>query len=147
VTFCCSSLHCEQPAMATLAARLPALRRHGPTVPSLLSCPFGKPPARLSLLFLLLLLAVGQLGRVSASPDAATDPTDVKALCDLYASTGGPGWKGSGGNCTCTDPWAPSTCVCPGPGWRTCSADGTAASDPCSHRLWGWFGVECRQCS
>ena len=61
--------------MATFAAaRLPAF---GPTVPPLLSRPFGKPPARLSLLLLLLLLlAVGQLGRVSASPDAATDPTD-----------------------------------------------------------------------
>ena len=42
-------------------------------MPPLLSRPFGKPPARLPLL-LLLLLAVGQLGRVSASPDATTDP-------------------------------------------------------------------------
>ena len=57
-------------------------------MPPLLSRPFGKPPARLPLLLLLLLLAVGQLGRVSASPDATTDPNDVKALCHLYASTG-----------------------------------------------------------
>jgi len=57
-------------------------------MPPLLSRPFGKPPARLPLLLLLLLLAVGQLGRVSASPDTTTDPNDAKALCHLYASTG-----------------------------------------------------------
>ena len=43
-------------------------------MPPLLSRLFGKPPARLPLLLLLLLLAVGQLGRVSASPDDTTDP-------------------------------------------------------------------------
>jgi hypothetical protein len=47
-------------------------------VPPILSRPFGKPPATLPPLLLMLLLAVGQLGRVSTSSDATMDLTDVK---------------------------------------------------------------------
>jgi hypothetical protein len=66
-----------------------------------------RPPPPPLLLLLLLLLLRAQVAT------AATDPGDVKALCELFFATNGPGWGSKSG-------------------WTDCRSDGTASSDPCA---------------
>jgi hypothetical protein len=74
------------------------------------------PPPPLLLLLLLLRAQVAT---------AATDPGDVKALCELFFATNGPGWFSKSG-------------------WTDCRSDGTASSDPCASgaKWYNFYGDE-----